>query len=99
MNNRATWTLTATVTDAAGNSAVDDMPTLTFPDVVTVYEDLTVAIGSSGATSRYQCGTKRNSVSMSYKTDLESLTSFWSKHYDPRFQPMGLTLTATPCRW
>ncbi|HAS8598215.1 TPA: type I secretion C-terminal target domain-containing protein [Vibrio vulnificus] len=93
LNNRATWTLTATVTDAAGNSAVDDMPTLTFPDVVTVYEDLTVAIGSSGATSDInveQAQFRFHDV----QTDLESLTSF-GQSITTTLSADGQTLTAT----
>ncbi|HFQ4805447.1 TPA: type I secretion C-terminal target domain-containing protein [Vibrio vulnificus] len=93
LNNRATWTLTAMVTDAAGNSAVDDMPTLTFPDVVTVYEDLTVAIGSSGATSDInveQAQFRFHEV----QTDLESLTSF-GQSITTTLSADGLTLTAT----
>ncbi|PWY28039.1 RTX toxin [Vibrio vulnificus] len=45
------WSLIATVTDAAGNSATDETPTLDIPDTVALWEDLAVILDSSEALS------------------------------------------------
>ncbi|PST99525.1 type I secretion C-terminal target domain-containing protein [Photobacterium aquimaris] len=51
LNVLKTWEMSATVTDAAGNTALDDMPTLTRPDSSIFYETTLEYQSSSEATS------------------------------------------------
>ncbi len=92
LNVQKTWEMSATVTDAAGNSAMDDMPTLTRPDSSVFYEATLEYQSSSEATSIINIEFAEFTFN-SNQSLLEQLTS----HGNPitvTVSSDGLTLTA-----
>ncbi|PSW43784.1 RTX toxin [Photobacterium leiognathi subsp. mandapamensis] len=92
LNVQKTWEMSATVTDAAGNTAMDDMPTLTRPDSSVFYEATLEYQSSSEATSIINIEFAEFTFN-SNQSLLEQLTS----HGNPitvTVSSDGLTLTA-----
>ncbi|MDR9827730.1 RTX toxin, partial [Vibrio sp. FNV 38] len=51
LDSALTWTMTASVTNAIGNSVLDDMPTLVLPDAISLSETFVGIFGEDSATS------------------------------------------------
>ncbi len=92
LNVQKTWGMSATVTDAAGNTAMDDMPTLTRPDSSIFYETTLEYQSSSEATSIINIEFAEFTFSANQSL-LEQLTSH-GKPITVTVSSDGLTLTA-----
>ncbi|PSW66042.1 RTX toxin [Photobacterium leiognathi subsp. mandapamensis] len=92
LNVQKTWEMSATVTDAAGNTAMDDMPTLTRPDSSIFYETTLEYQSSSEATSVINIEFAEFTFSANQSL-LEQLTSH-GKPITVTVSSDGLTLTA-----
>ncbi len=84
--------MSATVTDAAGNTAMDDMPTLTRPDSAIFYETTLEYQSSAQATSVINIEFAEFTFNAN-QTLLEKLTSNGNP-ITITISPDGLTLTA-----
>ncbi|WP_407082659.1 T1SS-143 repeat domain-containing protein [Photobacterium leiognathi] len=92
LNVQKTWEMSATVTDEAGNTAMDDMPTLTRPDSSIFYETTLEYQSSSEATSIINIEFAEFTFSANQSL-LEQLTSH-GKPITVTVSSDGLTLTA-----
>ncbi|WP_235869043.1 Ig-like domain-containing protein [Photobacterium kishitanii] len=92
LNVQTTWEMSATVTDAAGNTAMDDMPTLTRPDSAIFYETTLEYQSSAQATSVINIEFAEFTFNAN-QTLLEKLTSNGNP-ITITISPDGLTLTA-----
>ncbi|KJG40495.1 RTX toxin [Photobacterium angustum] len=92
LNVQKTWEMSATVTDVAGNTATDDMPTLRHPDSSVFYEATLDYQGSATATASINIEFAEFTFNAN-QTLLEKLTSNGNP-ITVTISPDGLTLTA-----
>ncbi|WP_039860836.1 type I secretion C-terminal target domain-containing protein [Photobacterium sp. SKA34] len=92
LNVQKTWEMSATVTDVAGNTATDDMPTLRHPDSSVFYETTLDYQGSATATASINIEFAEFTFNAN-QTLLEKLTSNGNP-ITVTISPDGLTLTA-----